>query len=137
MIGPSAIGSENGTPTSITSAPAPSSARSRAIDSSTLGWPAVQYGTSARRPDASSAANRRAIASDEVVADPNAIALRIGRLDDRSKESARRILLREIHQRARMEDIPAIVADDPHDRSRHLVRVRIHRMNDRQLEGIE
>ena len=48
--GPSAIGSENGTPSSITSAPAEVSARISGTVAASEGSPAVMYGISAARP---------------------------------------------------------------------------------------
>src|SRR5436309_2117548 len=54
--GPSAIGSENGTPSSITSAPSATAARTRSRVVGRSGSPAVKYGTSATWPRAPSAA---------------------------------------------------------------------------------
>src|SRR6266404_869616 len=54
MTGPSAIGSENGTPSSITSAPAAVSARISGTVAASVGSPAVMYGISATRPAARS-----------------------------------------------------------------------------------
>src|SRR5687767_7599855 len=111
ITGPSAIGSENGTPTSTRSAPASSMARSVASDRSRSGWPAVRYGTSARRPLARSAAKRRAIASDEVVANADAIPVRVCGLDDGAGEAiGPRLLESEIHELARVQDVPLLVA---------------------------
>src|SRR5215831_16480475 len=90
MIGPSAIGSENGRPSSMRSAPDCSSASISATVRSTSGWPAVMYGTSARRPAARSSARRRSMrfavsygaprrrstVSGEVVEDSNTISMR-------------------------------------------------------------
>src|SRR6059058_1754781 len=56
MTGPSAIGSENGTPSSITSAPAAASACMMGTVSSGAGSPAAIYGISAARPAARSRA---------------------------------------------------------------------------------
>ena len=82
------MGSENGTPTSSTSAPAASRPRIRATVASGVGWPAVMYGTSAVRPRCASAAKRSRRTSDEVVADGDAIAIRIFGLDDGAAERA-------------------------------------------------
>ena len=49
MVGPSAIGSENGTPSSITSAPASTSACMTGTVASSDGSPAVMKGISALR----------------------------------------------------------------------------------------
>src|SRR5439155_18950969 len=116
ITGPSAIGSENGSPSSMTSAPAPSSARMRSTVRAASGWPAVMYGTSARRPSSFSAAKRRAIALDEVVADADAIALGILGLDDRPQEHAVAVAVGEIDQFAGMDDVPLLVADHADDR---------------------
>src|SRR5690349_22620314 len=98
MIGPSASGSENGTPISMTSAPAPSSPVSNSIVACGDGWPAVMYGTSARRPDARNCAKRSETRSDEVVADTNAVPIGLIRLDDRPLERAVLPAIREIHE---------------------------------------
>src|SRR5579871_2920221 len=60
-IGPSAIGSVNGTPISIKSAPASGNPRSRAIDVSPSGSQASMNGINAPRPSNFSAANRAAM----------------------------------------------------------------------------
>src|SRR3712207_1236298 len=101
MIGPSAIGSENGTPTSITSAPASSRPRSSSRLEAGSGNPAVMYVTRARRPPARSLAKRSAIRSDEsdeVVTDADAIPFGILRLDDRPAKTPVRCPLREVDQ---------------------------------------
>src|SRR3989440_5907727 len=49
MVGPSASGSENGTPTSTKSAPAAATSRRASSDVSGVGNPAVRYGMSAAR----------------------------------------------------------------------------------------
>src|SRR5437660_8171074 len=85
MVGPSASGSLNGTPTSMKSAPAASARRSAARHPAGDGYPAVRYGISAARPapPARSACHRRAIGwSDKVVADLDPVLLRVGDLDD-------------------------------------------------------
>src|SRR5216110_2253492 len=127
ITGPSAIGSENGTPTSMTSAPASSSACSSSNERARSGWPAVTYTINARLLDARNAANRRSMAdkSDEIVADTNAVAVGILRLDDRAKEHARLVALRQVHARARVRQIPHRVADDAQQRSREHFRQRI------------
>src|SRR5688572_32922568 len=58
MTGPSAIGSENGTPSSMTSAPAAASACITGTVASSDGSPAVTNGTRALRPWALSEAKR-------------------------------------------------------------------------------
>src|SRR3989442_3572274 len=57
ITGPSAIGSENGTPSSTTSAPAATSACSNGTVTAGVGSPAVTYGINATRPAARSVAN--------------------------------------------------------------------------------
>src|SRR6185436_5547519 len=57
MTGPSAIGSENGTPSSITSAPAVTNASRIGSVCAGVGSPTVTYGMSAVRPAARSSAN--------------------------------------------------------------------------------
>ena len=54
IVGPSAVGSEKGTPSSITSAPASTIASTRASVVSRSGSPAVRKGTSAFSPFARS-----------------------------------------------------------------------------------
>src|SRR3954451_25309643 len=61
ITGPSASGSENGTPSSTRSAPASAQARPIAADASRLGKPPIRYGISAARPLA--AANAAAMLS--------------------------------------------------------------------------
>src|SRR5438270_4307808 len=116
MTGPSAIGSENGNPSSMTSAPASVIAASNSTVRSASGCPAVMYGMSARRPAAFSAANRFAIASDEIVADADAIAVGIVGLDDGASKHAVWRLIREIHKDAGMNDVAKRVRNDTNDR---------------------
>src|SRR6476661_8986329 len=61
IAGPSAMGSVNGMPSSITSAPAAGSARTRAREVSGSGSPAVRNVTSAARPAAFRSAKRRSM----------------------------------------------------------------------------
>ena len=117
MTVPSASGSLNGTPTSMMSAPAASSPCSSATLRARSGCPAVTYGTNARRPLTRSAANRFAMASEEIVANPDAIALGILRLDDRAEVQAIRALVREVHERSGGLEVALRVADHAHDRS--------------------
>src|SRR4051812_47450330 len=132
MMGPSAIGSENGKPSSMASAPAASSARSSSTVRSLSGCPAVMYGTSARLPAVFSSAKRRAIASDEIVTDPDTIAIRIFCLDDCTKECARLIAVREIDEGSRVDDVAVCVAHDTNDGTRQHLLQRIHRVHDAQ-----
>src|SRR5688500_11194541 len=138
ITGPSAIGSEKGTPTSTTSAPASSRPCSSASERSRSGCPAVTYGTSALRPVARSVSNRWLSRSGEVVADADAITIRILRLDDGAGAAlARRILFGEIDQRAGIDDVAAVVADDADDRSRDHLGDRVGGVHDRELEGVQ
>src|SRR6266513_1713995 len=95
MVGPSASGSLNGTPTSTKSAPAAWTSWSAASDASGVGWPAVRYGMSAarRRSPARRVRQRAAIGcSDKVIADVDAVLGRIGDLDDDRIVAAARVL---------------------------------------------
>src|SRR5947208_12466690 len=86
MVGPSASGSLNGTPTSTKSAPAAWTSWSAASDASGVGWPAVRYGMSAarRRPPARRVRQRAAIGcSDKVIADVDAV---LGRSEEHTSE---------------------------------------------------
>src|SRR3954468_18074421 len=116
MTGPSAIGSENGTPTSMTSAPASSRPLRRSTVPATDGSPAVMYGTNARRPALRSAANRSSIARvfvldgavgdlEEIVANADPIALGIFSFDDRAAEVAGFVLVGEIDDFARVQHV--------------------------------
>src|SRR6185312_15289709 len=111
MVGPSASGSENGTPTSTKSAPAAATRRSASRNTAGLGKPAVRYGISARRLP--SACHRCAMAwSDKVVADVDAVFDRVGDLDDGAWEGAVRVLVREIDDGARCEERAVRRGDD-------------------------
>src|SRR5918912_1330757 len=116
MIGPSASGSENGRPTSMTSAPLCATPRMSASERSRSGCPAVTYTTSARRPSAFSRANRCAKTSDEVICDADAIAFRVRDLDDRSSVRAGCVLLVQVGDEARKEHVSLLVTDDLDDR---------------------
>src|SRR5262245_23729274 len=136
MIGPSAIGSENGRPSSMTSAPASSRPRMRSTARSASGCPAVMYGISARRPAARSSTKRSAMRSrdplaepprsDEIVRDADTIALGVFGLDDRSEEGALGVLVGQIHELAGKEQVTAWVGDDANDRTGQHIRQRIH-----------
>src|SRR6266704_392713 len=120
MVGPSARGSENGTPTSTKSAPASSITRSAASDCSGVGKPAVRYGMSAARfpvPAFRMARHRATIAwSDKVVADVDAVFDGIGDLDDRAGEGTLGIALGEISQKAGMLQCTVGRGHDPRAR---------------------
>src|SRR5439155_5310468 len=94
IVGPSASGSENGTPTSTKSAPAAATRRRASSEARGVGKPAVRYGISAR--DVPSARHREAMGgafSDKVVADVDTVFDRVGDLDDGAREVAVGILL--------------------------------------------
>src|SRR5690349_20845527 len=119
ITGPSAIGSENGTPSSITSAPAASIAFSSSSERARSGCPAVTYTTRARRPLARSAAKRSASAVerlDEIVGNANTVALGVFGLDDRATVLAIGAAVGEIHDRARHLQVAGRVADHLHER---------------------
>src|SRR4051794_2524231 len=130
MTGPSAIGSENGTPTSITSAPLSCSARRSVSDPERSGWPAVTYVTSARLPCSRRRAKVSAIGararSDEIVADTNAEPFGVFRLDDRARERAVVLSFGEVHHHTRMKQVAGGVADHANQRTRQHVRHRIY-----------
>src|SRR6266849_1675461 len=97
IVGPSAKGSENGTPTSMKSAPALATDWIASSDAAKVGKPAVRYGISAR--DLPSARHRAAIGdafSDKVVANVDPVFDRVGDLDDGARITPVRVLLREI-----------------------------------------
>src|SRR5262252_3218703 len=105
----------------MASAPASSSPRINSTVRSTSGYPAVMYGTSARRFCARSSANRRAMTSDEIVANPDAIPLWVFGLDDRAKIHAVRVSVGQIGEHAWMRQVAERVGDDAHDRAREHV----------------
>src|SRR5215216_4424211 len=111
IVGPSASGSLNGTPTSMMSATA-SAALSAARLASAEGYPAVRYGISAVRcrplRPAQAGASRD---SDKVIADREPVALGVGDLDDRAAVGAALVLLREAHQGARRRNRAAVGVD--------------------------
>src|SRR5690349_5114315 len=137
MTGPSAIGSENGTPSSITSAPASTSPAISVRVASIDGWPAVIYGTSARRPDARSCAKRSVTRSDEVVADTNAVPFWLFGLDDGAFEHAILSAVREVDKIAREQHVALVVADDAHDRPRQHLGNRVRPVHEAELECIQ
>src|SRR5439155_25985542 len=100
MVGPSARGSENGTPTSTKSAPAAATRRRAWSDSSGVGNPAVRYGMSAARcvPALPRMARQRAAigCSDKVVADVDPVLDGVGDFHDRAGMIAGGTELREI-----------------------------------------
>src|ERR1041385_1514368 len=141
ITGPSAIGSENGTPTSIRSAPASSRPRRRSRVPATDGSPAVMYGTNARRCLPLSATNAAAMApgfapafeareSDEIVANADPIAFRCVGLHDRPAKCSLIVAIGEIDDRSRVQEVSLRVADETHQRTRKHFGDQIHGMND-------
>src|ERR1043166_8591945 len=125
----------------MTSAPASSSPFNSSRVPSTDGSPAGMYGTNPRRLDFRRSAKRSAMAlvlveaigSDEVVANPDAIALgRLG-LHDRPAEVAIFGAIGHVDDRSRIEDVALSVADDPHERTREHFGDRIHYVDDAQF----
>src|SRR2546428_5893252 len=144
MVGPSASGSLKGTPTSTKSAPAASARRRAAMQVAGVGYPAVRYGINAARrrslppPSARIARHRRAIGcSDKVVADLEAVFLRVGDFDDGPREVATRITLRKVDDGARVEESAVRGRHDPHDGAVHVADVRVGGMHERHLVGVE
>src|SRR5687768_6118671 len=138
MTGPSAIGSENGTPTSITSAPASSSPFRSSTVSGTPGSPAVMYGTSARLPFCFIAAKRDAISFlDEVVANPDAISFGTFCLDDRAAIRAMLVLVGEVGKITGVQNITHRITNDANDRSGKHLGDRVDRVDDPKLQRIE
>src|SRR5437762_2023775 len=138
MVGPSASGSLNGTPTSRMS-PTSSAARRAARLTSLEGKPAVRYGISAVRRRALSSAQAGASRdSDKVVADREAVPGRVGDLDDGAAIGAPFILLGQADQRARRRDHAAVHVDgDAHHRTVELLAFGVRGGDDADLEGIE
>src|SRR5438034_6740692 len=112
MVGPSARGSENGTPTSTTSAPAAATRRSASRDATAVGNPAVTYGIKARRAGHHAAMGR----SDKVVADLEAVLERVGDFDDRAREVPLLTFLGEVHHRTGGQQGALGGRHDPHHR---------------------
>src|SRR6188508_1665975 len=137
MTGPSAIGSENGTPISITSAPASATAEIISIDASGSGCPAVRYAMSALRPLRRQAAKRSASASDEIVTDSDTIPLGVSRLDDRARIAAVGRFCSEIAHVSRVCEVAQVVGHDFDEGTCKEIGGRIHSMHDGELECIE
>src|SRR5881628_2319956 len=139
MVGPSASGSENGTPTSTKSAPAASTSRKASSDSAGVGKPAVRYGISpARRPcpaPARMARQRAAMGwSDKVVADVDAVFRGVGDLDDGPREVPLPIALREIGEGPRVLDRALGRRDDADHGTVHLADIGVRAVHDPHLE---
>src|SRR5437588_12831903 len=104
MVGPSASGSENGTPTSTKSAPAAATHLSASSDTSGVGNPAVRYGMSAARrvPAFPRMARHRAAigCSDKVGADVDAVFYGVRDLHERAGMIAFGLSLRQVVEEA-------------------------------------
>src|SRR6266550_3050316 len=138
MVGPSARGSLNGTPTSTKSAPVRSAARNASREAAGVGYPAVIYGISAARRSARTARQRAAIGwSDKVVADLDAVLRRVADLDDGSGEVALFIALREVDHGARVQQRPLGRRHDPHHRPVHRGDIGVRGLHQRHLVGVE
>src|SRR6266480_2763130 len=141
MVGPSASGSENGTPTSMKSAPAAARSRRASRDNSGVGNPAVRYGMSAARraPALPRMARQRAAmgCSDKVVADVDAVFYGVGDLHDRAGMMAFGIALREVGQESGVLHPALGRGHDADHRSMHVGDVRIGTVHERHLVRVE
>src|SRR3989454_25900 len=136
IVGPSASGSEKGTPTSTKSAPAAATARIASSDLAGVGKPAVRYGMSAR--DLPSARHRAAMAfSDKVVADVDAVFNRVGDLDDGAREVAVGVFLREIDDGTGVQEPAVRGCDETHHRPVDVAHIGIRAVHQRDLVGVE
>src|SRR6185295_7475060 len=122
-VGPSASGSENGTPTSTKSAPASARRRSASSETVGVGKPAVRYGISAR--DLPSARHRAAMGgggalSDKVIADVDTVFDRVSDLDDCAREIAGLILLRKVDHGTGIQQRAIGGRDQPDHRTVHV-----------------
>src|SRR5688500_3975352 len=117
IVGPSARGSENGTPTSMKSAPAAAIRVNAASETARVGNPAVRYGMRARRlpNDRQRSAIAPALRSDKVIADVDAVFDRVRDLHDGARVVAVRVFVREIHDGAGTQERAVRRRDDPDD----------------------
>src|SRR5215210_4196954 len=138
MVGPSANGSLKGMPTSMMSANS-AAARMAAVLASRLGYPAVRYGMSARRPPARNVDQvRESGESDKVVANRNSIACGVGNLYDRPPVASAFVLFSEIDLSAGRSDRSAIrIYRNPNEGSLELFAIRVGRGDDGHLEAVE
>src|SRR5437870_982339 len=141
MVGPSARGSENGTPTSTKSAPAAATTRNASSDWSGVGNPAVRYGMSAARfaPARPRMARQRAAigCSDKVVTDVDAVFDGVGDLDDGAGIVALRIALGEIGEEPGVLHAAVGCRHDADDRAMHVCDVRVGAVHERHLIGMD
>src|SRR5882724_1015924 len=138
MVGPSASGSLNGTPTSRMSETR-SAARSASRLAPGVGWPAVRYGMSAlRRASRSADQTGASLDSDKVIADRQPIARRIGHLHDRATVRPALVLLGQVHRHARRGNAGAVdVHRDPDQRPVELLALRVGGGDNAHLERIQ
>src|SRR6266487_1766210 len=136
-VGPSASGSENGTPISMKSAPAAATARRASRETAGVGKPAVRYGMSAR--DVPSARHREAMGalSDKVVADVDTVFDRVGDLDDGARVVAAGILLGKIDDGARIQQRPIGCRDEAYDRAVDVRDIGVGAVHQRHLIGVK
>src|SRR5882762_9532424 len=141
MVGPSARGSENGTPTSTKSAPAAATHRRASRDRSGVGNPAVRYGMSAARraPALPRMARQRAAmgCSDKVVADVDAVFEGVGDLHDRAGMTACGIALREVGKESGVLHPAFGRGHDADHRPMHVGDIRVSAVHERHLVGVE
>src|SRR3954463_1204528 len=91
----------------------------------------------ARRSACRSSAKRWAIRSEEIVADPDAIALWVLRLDDGAQVHPVFALLGEIDQSAGVQQVALCVTDDAYEWPGQHFRNRIDGVDDAELERIQ
>src|SRR5690349_13666241 len=152
MVGPSARGSENGTPTSMKSAPAPATTRRASSDDAGVGKPAVRYAISAARrelppappppslPPAPFPNTRQRAAmgcSDKVVGDVDAVLEWVGDLHDRPREMTLCVALGEVRQEARVLNAAVRRGDDADHGAMHVRDVRVGAVDQGDLVGVE
>src|SRR6476661_4384800 len=75
--------------------------------------------------------------SEEIVADTDAIPLRVLRLDDGAQIHAVLALLGEVDQGPWMQQVTLRITDDAYDRPGQHFRDRVDGVHDAELEGIE
>src|SRR5690606_10695803 len=125
ITGPSATGSENGTPTSMTSAPAAATPRMSSTKEPGVGYPAVRYTTRARRPSPAMAAKWLVMRSDEVVADTDSVFLGISRFHDGTHVATVRIPCGQINEFTGEQKVSVGIADNAHHWPGNLLHIRI------------
>src|SRR2546429_6027171 len=141
MVGASASGSQDRTPTATKSAPAAATHLRASSDTSGVGNPAVRYGMSAARrvPAFPRMARHRAAigCSDKVVADVDAVLYGVRDLHDRAGMIAFGIFLREVGEESGVLHPAFGRGHDADDRSMHMGDVRIGAVHERHLVRVE